>query len=1541
MNRADQIKNLEESIEERSAQTFDAACVKSKSNLGKNSRSYTFDYPAFSSETLLKDIPLRSPKLIALLAKIKELDQTDMKKHGKVFKHFIFSDLKTGTVGTKLIASTLIADGYNLGYSAKLKDKYRHLMNKKDSITSDNSDSDSESESEDEDESESESESDDDDERTPLNVVSLRKLKKKGGAKKNDAKKNDAKKNDAKSQGEKPKNIYEKVAFLSNTDLAKTKNKNFYLLCSSGVYDQSVTVAMKKEILRRFNERPDNNYGENIRFIIMDSGYKEGIDLFDIKYIHIFEPAPIMADQKQIIGRGTRTCGQKGLEFHPTRGWPLKVFIYDLEIPEILQQGLAGSKTGLELYLKAIDLDIRLLNFTHELEKVSVFGSVDYELNRNVHLFSIPDEDGEEELPEGAEFVYGGAASKRRTLRLRKDLPPLVVNTPVGMEILLADGTSHTIGAEPEPMDFEETREYIRRNFSQYEWDPVKMENLCVEQRGGGKVLQYTPTQDFVRHYFTPENPLKGMLFMHSVGTGKCHAKDTPILMYNGSVKMVQDIIEGDELMGDDSTPRKVLSLARGEDEMYDIVPTKGDKYTVNSEHILCLKPTRLGVAVIKNASSVKYSARYINNQTGKINSKYFSIKEEAEQYLDKIHNDKNYILEIPLNEYLKLSKCSTLNLKGYRAGVSFPRQNIDFDPYIIGYWLGDGSKRDPVISTQDAQVIKYLYDELPKHNLCLNYQSGYDYRISSSIPRGENKLLKCLQKYNLINNKHIPDEYKINDRHVQLSLLAGLIDSDGSKDNKGYDIVQKNLTLAEDIVFICRSLGFSAYIKSCEKSCMYKGEKKTGTYYRISISGNEVCEIPVKIERKKVEPRTQKKDVLVTAIEVKHIGRGDYYGFTLSGNNRYLLGDFTVTHNTCSAIAAATTTFEKQGYTILWVTRTTLKADIWKNMFEQVCNESIREQIVDNDLQIPTDAKKRMKLVSKAWRIRPMSYKQFSNLVAKQNAFYHTLVKINGPEDPLRKTLVIIDEAHKLYGGDLSAIEQPDMPAFHRALMNSYIVSGKQSAKLLLMTATPITKSPMEMIQLLNLCKKPDGQFPVNFELFRELYLDDEGKFSVKGEKKYLNDIAGYISYLNREKDARQFSQPELYKVPVPIVPDIKLIETFDKRAVKQFMETDRVKLMEELKEKIEKLKFEPKAIAKDFAYLKEKCDDEDVPAIRAQCKKIVNANIKELVREAKGEMAEMKETVKNIRTLIKERNQFRKSAFKDIAGNRKNNEELYNDYKNSLYYQLKSKCGKTVKGTTAFKEEVFANDEEILEWSKLIEAYNEQIRELQGSLKADTESYKNRVLRIKKLLKSNLSELERSVVNSVLKDVRKTARVESRQKGKQVRNETMALKKQVKITQKAREKKYIKLRKTLKKRIMDEKKELRKAIVEEKKEKKQLEKENGRVVLLNERLRNLADTYSEKIDREIAEARGEVVQAQQEKADNKQREKDAKLQQKVQEKEAKLAEKIREKEEKAREKQVEKEEKARAKEQERATRKAQKDSEKAAKKGTMKNKK
>jgi hypothetical protein len=69
-----------------------------------------------------------------------------------------------------------------------------------------------------------------------------------------------------------------------------------------------------------------------------------------------------------------------------------------------------------------------------------------------------------------------------------------------------------------------------------------------------------------------------------------CHAKGQGILMYDGTIKKVENIQIGDLLMGPDSTPREVLKLHSGVDEMYRIHPYRGKSWDVNQHHILRLK---------------------------------------------------------------------------------------------------------------------------------------------------------------------------------------------------------------------------------------------------------------------------------------------------------------------------------------------------------------------------------------------------------------------------------------------------------------------------------------------------------------------------------------------------------------------------------------------------------------------------------------------------------------------------------------------------------------------------------------------------------------------------------------------------------------------------------------------------------------------------------------------------------------------------------------------------------------------------------------
>ena len=77
-------------------------------------------------------------------------------------------------------------------------------------------------------------------------------------------------------------------------------------------------------------------------------------------------------------------------------------------------------------------------------------------------------------------------------------------------------------------------------------------------------------------------DPSQGGSKIVVIGKPGCFKAGTPILMYSGNTKKVENVVEGDILMGDDNHSRTVLELCRNIDEMYEIVPDKGETYTVN-----------------------------------------------------------------------------------------------------------------------------------------------------------------------------------------------------------------------------------------------------------------------------------------------------------------------------------------------------------------------------------------------------------------------------------------------------------------------------------------------------------------------------------------------------------------------------------------------------------------------------------------------------------------------------------------------------------------------------------------------------------------------------------------------------------------------------------------------------------------------------------------------------------------------------------------------------------------------------------------------
>ncbi len=346
-------------------------------------------------------------------------------------------------------------------------------------------------------------------------------------------------------------------------------------------------------------------------------------------------------------------------------------------------------------------------------------------------------------------------------------------------------------------------------------------------------------------------------------GGGKCFRRGTEVMLFSGQTIKVEDVLPGMLLMGPDSGPRAVLSLGGGRGELFEVSQVKGESYFVNAEHVLSVKMTGG-----KDANGHLHHA----------------------------------VVNISVSDYLRKSNTFKHCAKGYKVAVDFQAAEVPIDPYFFGVWLGDGTSNGVVAITKPDREIREcvlgicqsyggIFKESVNGSLCPTYSISFE----PDGTRHRNPILNILRSLGVLGNKHLPDCYLFNSREVRLSVLAGLLDTDGGLGHSGFDFISRFQRLSEGVVFIARSLGFRAKMTPCEKRCSTTG--KWGTYYRVCISGD--CDlIPTRIPRKIAPKRLQKKSPLVTGIAVKSVGTGEYFGFQLSGDGLFLLADFTVTHN-------------------------------------------------------------------------------------------------------------------------------------------------------------------------------------------------------------------------------------------------------------------------------------------------------------------------------------------------------------------------------------------------------------------------------------------------------------------------------------------------------------------------------------------------------------------------------------------------------------------------------------------------------------------
>ena len=891
-------------------------CMRKVANFGKINNYHKFDKSSFDVETLneknLNDV---SPKMSQLLNNIIALDKQDKENHGKTFKHFIFSDVKDGGYGAKIIASSLIAAGYN-------------------------------------------------------NILKARKVK-----------------------GVQKMKLY---LNLANSD------KNFGILASNSLYGSAINERLKRELLNLYNSRPDNINGEKLRFIIFDSGFKEGIDLFDVKYVHIFEPSMTIADLKQTIGRATRTCGQKGLDFQPGIGWPLYVYNYFLTIPESVNETFNVSKNLIENTPREKDEDILLF--------------------KNVEKFN------------DASMKYS-------------------------------------------------------------EFDKA-MNNLSAQLYNLGPVLSVD--------YILTNN-------LHNVEDLNEELMNKDFLLRGGAPKY--------------NSYNKLLKKTNTNSKFFNVK-------SINCQGN-CGKTTTYDVPVSLDFMKRVYKKYGFSNKLiPKTNQRVF--------FCTFLKTNKKY--------------CDVLN-KEWALRFSFV-------PSII-----EKNKKENI----KKQLLELELNFNPENNKLHNTPVSKE----NSIDNDEDDIYK---DYELLNYTGIKQD-KFTSKKLNNKLAFNQMRN---------------------------------YIKSEYNTDKYKWKKIVIENKCISKTNKEKTS-----DKPRVEFNCTQNFIM------------DY--FTPDSPYKGILAWHSVgTGKTCTGIATASSSFEKAGYTILWVTRTTLKSDVWKNMFDQICNTTLQKDI-DNGLILPDKLNERKKLLSERW-LEPMSYKQFSNLLSGKNKIYNILRERNGEEDILKKTLIIIDEAHKLYGGDLKATERPNTDVMEKLIMNSYKKSQKNSCKLLIMTATPFTNTPLELFNLTNLFQTSEEEkITTDKDEFIKQYMNKDNILSENGIKSIANKLSGYISYLNRERDATQFSQPIMIDVPVLLshikgdeIRDIIYLNKKIESTGKKYNETIH-KLNQQIKVLKEQIKTKKDELVNDKKNIKKKCD-ESFPGKK-------NKSLhKDCIESAKEELDELENLIKEL---------------------------------------------------------------------------------------------------------------------------------------------------------------------------------------------------------------------------------------------------------------------------------------------------------------------
>jgi replicative DNA helicase len=379
-------------------------------------------------------------------------------------------------------------------------------------------------------------------------------------------------------------------------------------------------------------------------------------------------------------------------------------------------------------------------------------------------------------------------------------------------------------------------------------------------------------------------------------GVGKDQPISEPVLTPKGWVKM-GEIKLGDKVIGSDGKEQYVLGVyPQGVRPMYKVEFSDGTHTSCGFEHLWSVNTLNMRTAKTRVKGKGVYKPNY----------GYKVVK--TSDMMNDIKKRGRYNYRLPVV-----------------SPVDFEKREVLIDPYLLGLLLGDGSICDSGIriSTKDDELFDSI-KHLDEHNSYNEYYRTETKSLKSINLKGEIK--ERLKVYNLLNkksnNKFIPKDYLFNSLNVRVSLLQGLMDTDGYVDKKGtVQFTTISRQLCDDVRELVLSLGGTARINSKIPTYTYNGEKKEGQLaYTVTMSfANNI--VPFKLLRKidRYYKRTKYlEQKYVKSITYSH----DEESVCIKVSNPdelYVTRDYVLTHNTTILSKISNTAFNL-GYNVLQI---------------------------------------------------------------------------------------------------------------------------------------------------------------------------------------------------------------------------------------------------------------------------------------------------------------------------------------------------------------------------------------------------------------------------------------------------------------------------------------------------------------------------------------------------------------------------------------------------------------------------------------------